>query len=272
MLFDEVNGMLEDENLVTHDHSHQRDDTHDRGESEGAPHQSQANQCTRHHQSQGGDADQADAILLEVEQQEEENDDLGDSHAAEYLRQCLSIVFYLATDFRTDALRDVYLMLHDVGHARLYRSGIDAVGKLCRHSDTALASAMHDTALAPLGSDTGNGTKRNSAVRSPGSSGKHGHRRGNTQVLDVGVGHVGIVLDDNGQFVVTFPDLSYAQVVGGGTQSEGCCSTGDAKLCRGYGIELDIDQWEGLQEVGVYPLQFGHLTHAFHQPFGCDME
>ena len=68
--------MLKNQYLVTHNHSHQRDESEDRGEAEGTIHQSEANQRTRRHQSQGHHADGGDTISLEVEQQEEEHNDL----------------------------------------------------------------------------------------------------------------------------------------------------------------------------------------------------
>ena len=147
--------MLKDENLVTHNHSHQRDESEDRGESECAVHQSETYQRTGCHQSQGHHTDDGDAVSLEVEQQEEEHDDLRNGNTAKDLRQCLVTVFYLAAHLSTHTLRQLYILLHHTGNFFFNRSGINTLCKLGRHRDTALATAMHDTALAPFGTNFG---------------------------------------------------------------------------------------------------------------------
>ena len=156
--------MFEDKYLVTHNHSHQCDDTHHGGKSQRAVHQPKTYKGTRNHESEGGDADQRDAVLLEVEQQEEEHDNHRDGYTTENLRQRLLIVFYLATHLGTHALGQVYLILHDFCHTSLHRSSIDALSKLRRHRDAALSTTMHDATLRPLGLYLGNLTKRNRGV------------------------------------------------------------------------------------------------------------
>ena len=142
--------MLEDEDLVAHDHTHERDDTHDRRQAQHTVHQGQADEAAGQHQPEGGDAEGADAEALEIEQQEEENDDHRDGYAAEDLRQGLGVVFRLAAHLGADALGQRELMQHDVGDAALHGGGIDPLRKLGRHGQTALATAVHDAPLAPL--------------------------------------------------------------------------------------------------------------------------
>ncbi len=148
--------MLEDENLVTHNHSHQRDESEDGGKAQGAVHQSETNQRTRCHQSQGHHTDGGDAIPLEVEQQEEKHDDLRNGNTTKDLWQSLVAVFYFATHLRANTLRQFDVLLHHAGNLLFNRSGIDALCKLGRDGDTTLATTMHDAALAPLGLHLGN--------------------------------------------------------------------------------------------------------------------
>ena len=101
---EQVDGMFEDEYLVAHDYSHQRDEAEDGGETQVAVHQSQANERTWYHQSQGCHTDCSNTIFLEIEKQEEENDDQGNDDAAENLRQGLISIFDLTANFRTYAL------------------------------------------------------------------------------------------------------------------------------------------------------------------------
>ena len=147
--------MLKDENLVTHNHSHQRDESEDRGKSEGAIHQSETYQRTRRHQSQGHHTDDGDAVPLEVEQQEEEHNNHGDRNTTDNLRHSLVAVFYLAAHLSAHTLRQLYILLHHTGNFHFNRSGINTLCKLGRHGDTALATTMHDTTLAPLGTNFG---------------------------------------------------------------------------------------------------------------------
>ena len=165
ILFDKVDGMLEYQDFVAHNHSHQRDDTHDGGQTQRAVHESQADECARNHQSQGCNADGCDAILLEVEQQEEENDDHGDGHTTENLRHGLGVVLYFATHFGAHSFGNADFVLHDVGHTALHGSGIDVAGELCCHRDAAFAATVHDATFAPQGLHVGYLAQRNGGVR-----------------------------------------------------------------------------------------------------------
>ena len=89
---------------------------------------------------------------------------------------------------------------------------------------------MHDAALTPLGLYLGYLTEGHCRVVAPGACREDGHRRGNTQVFDVREGHIGIILHHDGHLVLPLPDLTYTQVVGGGTQGEGGSRTRDAQL------------------------------------------
>ena len=148
--------MFKDENLVTHDHSHQRDDTHHRGKTQRTVHQPQTDKCTRNHESKSSNANECDTILLKVEQQEEEHDNHRYGNATKNLGNRLAVVFYLATNFSTYTLGQVYLVLHDFSHTTLDRSSIDSLGKLSSHRDTTLTTTMHDATLCPLRLHLGN--------------------------------------------------------------------------------------------------------------------
>ena len=143
--------MLENQNLVTHNHTHQRDESKDRGKSQGTVHQSKTYQCPRNHQGQCNHTDSGYTILLEIEQQEEEHDDHRNGNTTDNLRHSLVAIFYLAAHLRAYALRQLDILLHDAGYLLFNRSGIDTLGKLGRHRDTALTTTMHDATLAPLG-------------------------------------------------------------------------------------------------------------------------
>ena len=270
--------MLEDENLVTHDHSHQRDESEDGGQAEGAVHQSKTDERTGNHQRESSHADQRDAVFLEVEQQEEEHDNLCNHDAADNLGHGLVTVFYLAAHLAAHALRQLNLVLHDIDNLFLDGSGEDSLRKLCRHGDAALASTVHDAALAPLRTHVGNLSQGDGAVGAVNRRRGHRHRRRDAQVGYGGERHVAVVLHDDGQLVVarthtlSFPNLSHAQLAGGGTQRQLCRTTRDAQLGRGHRVEHHVDDGRRLQIVGMHPFQFGHLPHAVHQPFSHDVQ
>ena len=85
------------------------------------------------------------------------------------------------------------------------------------HGDTTLTATMQDAALAPLRPNLGYLSERNGAVGVVDSTGSHRYRRRDTQILDVREGHVGIVLHNDGQFVIVFPNLTNTQVARCGT-------------------------------------------------------
>ena len=172
--------MFEDQDLVTHNHSHQGNNTHDGCKTEGAVHQGQANEHTRQHQSEGSDTDKTDTVFLEVEEQEEEDDDHGNGHTSEDLRQGLSIILYLSSHLGANALRQWNLVLHDVGNPTLHGGSIGAIGKLAGNGDAAFASTVHDTTLAPLGFHLGNLTERYCCVTASCSCRYDRHRGGHT--------------------------------------------------------------------------------------------
>ena len=272
IFLNKVVGMLEDEDLVTHDHSHKGDESEDGGQSQSTVHQSETYQRTRDHQGKSHHADEGDAVFLEVEEQEEEHDDHRNRDAADNLGHGFVAVFNLASHLTAYALRDLQLLLHDVGKAILHGRGEHALGKMACHCDATLTTAMHDAALAPFGLYLRYLTQGHGGIGLADTSGEHRQWRADAHILDVGIAHIGIVAHNDGQIIVALPDLTYTEVAGRGTQREGCRGAGEAHLCRGDWVELDTDEWEGLEEVGMYPLEFGHLAHTLHQALGYHME
>ena len=147
--FHQVVGMLKDENFVAHNHSHERDESHDGGESQGAVHESQTDERAGEHQSKRRHAHGGDAIFLEVEQEEEEHDNHRDGNAASDLRHGFAVVFYFSAHLGSCALRKFNLVLHDVGDALLHWRGIGASCQLGGDGDAPLAATVHDAGLAP---------------------------------------------------------------------------------------------------------------------------
>ena len=83
---------------------------------------------------------------------------------------------------------------------------------------------MHDAALAPDGTDCGDLTERYCRVGRVECHVCHCHRGRYAEVGDVGERHVGFVFDDDGQFVVPFPQLSNTKVIGRSLEHQlGCC-------------------------------------------------
>ena len=268
----QIVGMLEDQDLVTHDHSHQRDESEDGGQTQGTIHHAEAYQRTRDHQGEGHHTDEGDAVLLEVEEQEEEDDDHGYRDAADNLGHGLVAIFDLASHLAAHTIGDGYLVLHDVGNAILHRRGEHSLGEMGCHRDAALTATVHDAALAPLGLHLRYLAQGHGGIGLADTSGEHRQRRADAQILDVGIAHIGIVAHNDRQIIVALPYLTYAEVAGRGTQREGCRGAGEAHLCRGDRVELDADEREGLQIIGMHPLELGHLAHALHQPLGYHME
>ena len=258
--------MLEDQNFVTHNHSHQRDEAEDGGQTECTVHESQADECSRYHQCESSHTYQCDAVLLEVEEQEEEHDNHCNRDTADNLRHGLVAVFYLTAHLAAHALRQLDILLHDAGNLLFDGSGIYSLCKLCSNCDATLTATMQDAALTPFGLYFRYLAQRNGTISVAHTSAKHGHGRRNAQVLDVGVGHVGIVFHNDGQFVIALPYLSDAQVARCGCQGQCCRCAGDAELRRRHRVEFHIDNRVGLQVVGMHPFQLRHLSHALHQP------
>ena len=96
--------MLENKYLVTHNHSHQGDESEDRSQAEGAIHQSETNKRTGNHQRQSHHTYGCDTVFLEVEQQEEEYDNLCDDDATEDLWQGFVAILYLAAHLGANTL------------------------------------------------------------------------------------------------------------------------------------------------------------------------
>ena len=173
ILLNQVNRVLENQDFVTHNHSHQRDESEDRGQTKGAIHQSETNERSRNHQSQSCHTNGGNTILLEVEQQEEVHDDQCNGDATNNLRHGLVAIFYLAAHLGTDALWQFYLLVHHTGNLLLYRCGIYALCKLGSNGDTTFATTMHDATLAPLGLHLGYLTQRNGGIGTAQTSRHH---------------------------------------------------------------------------------------------------
>ena len=172
------------------------------------------------------------------------------------------------------------VVLHDVGYLLLYRGCIDALHKLGCDGDTAFAATMHDTPFAPFWTHLCHLAQRHSGTGVGGSRSTYrgvacrSHCRGcgYTQILNITISHVALVAHHDGQFVITLPDVSHLQVAGGGIEGELCGGTGDAQLRRDHRVKRDVDDGIRLQIVSVYPLQFGHPAHPFHQSLGSYMQ
>ena len=162
--------------------------------------------------------------------------------------------------------------MHDLCNTFLNGSSIDSLCKLSRHGDTALTATMQNTTFAPLRTNFRNLAQRYRGVGFIKTSRNHRSGRRNAKVRDIGEGHVGIVFDNDGQFVITLPNLSYPQVAGGGTKSQLGCGTCNTQLGRGHWIEFYVYDRIRLEKVCVYPLQFRHFPHTVHQPLCHHME
>ena len=230
IFLNQVYGMLKDENLVAHDHSHQSDKSHHRGKPQRAVHQSETYKGTRQHQPKRSYADGGDAKLLKVEQQEEKDDDHSDGHPAEDLRQCLSIVFYLASHFGPHSLWQPQFLLHDLSHTFLNGSCIDSLSKLTCHSQTALAPTVHDAALHPLRLDAGHLSQSHAGITSAYIARQHGQGCSDRKVGNIRERQRAGIPEHDGQGIVALPQLSYAYITRSCRQRKGCRGAAHAQL------------------------------------------
>ena len=67
--------MLEDENLIAHNHTDEGDESEDGGETYGTSHEPEAEEGAGEHEQDGYHAGDGELILAEVEEDEEEYDD-----------------------------------------------------------------------------------------------------------------------------------------------------------------------------------------------------
>ena len=105
--------MLEDEDFITHDDTHQRDHTEYSRQSQHTVHGPQSEQHTREGKADGGNADESNAETLEVEQDKEEYNQRGHQHANHNLRNQFAIGFHDTADFGADSMRNLEVIVDE---------------------------------------------------------------------------------------------------------------------------------------------------------------
>ena len=271
ILLYQINGVLKNQDFITHNHSHQRNKSEDRSQSQCTIHQSETYQGTRNHQCKCRHTNSGNAILLEIEQQEEEYNHHRNGNTPYNLRYRLIAIFYLTSNFCAHTLRQFNLIFHYVGNAIFYRRGKHALCEMACNGDTTLTTTMHDTTLCPLWLHLCYLAQRHGRILIVQSCREHRNGRCHTQIFNIGESHILIVAHHDRYFVIVLPQLTYTQIARRGSQGQSSRRARKAQLSRGYRVELHINQRIGCKIVGMYPLQFWHLSHSGHQAIGYCM-
>lgn len=257
----QIFGVLEHDDGVAHDDTHQTNQPQYAGQSEFGAGEPKPEGGAQQAEGNGGEGDQGDADFPEVDEQEEEDDEGGGGDAADDGAGDLGVALDGAAVF----------VFHAVGQGLGLNEPLDLPEGLPfvvpaphvgHDAEGAHAVATDDLSFVPRGLYVGD------LAQGHGNAGNGG---GDVLVADPVEGggfSFSVGFEHDGEGVVAFPEGSGGDAgVAGGEFGLGDGAV-DTEPGGFDGVEPHFDAGQGFFVVGVYPHEFAHGFHAAHEAVG----
>ena len=192
--------MLEDENLVAHDDTHERDETEDAGQADGNVGDAQTYHGSRQTEQDGYHAEGCQTEAPEVEEQEEENDDQRNGKARNDVGHCLQVLFRLAANLGAHAEGQREVVVQNVLYLALHFG--------CQYAALAFGSHRHATLAATVHYFAGHPARLHACHLSERNAAEGLRQRRDVEILHVAHLHLLSlsVAQNDGHLVVPLPD------------------------------------------------------------------